>query len=412
MSSTLLNTLKIDKGNTAATVAHKDENVLLVRILGAAAFLVMFQAYLVAPLIPALIRSFHSNQSLIGLVVPAFTIPYGISSLFYGPLSDRYGRKIIILSLLGFLAISTILLGFSKTAIEFLLLRSVIGVATGGIVPISVALIGDIYPYEKRGKPIGLLFSCMAGGMTFGSTLGAYLNPLIGWPMEFFITGILATLLFLVVLGKPGIFHVQQVKVATGLKTIIKNSGELLNSPKGKKVYSLIFLNGLFHSGIFAWLGYYFTVKYGLNDQGIGIALLGYGLPGMLMGVSIGKAADRVGRRKIVPFGLVIGAFMVLVLAFKTPLWVGIIAVAILSLGYDMTQPLFAGMISGLGNNSTRGQAMGLGSCLLFLGYGIGAIIFQLLLNTGLSSALVVFAVLEIILAIAAYKFFSFNEIS
>jgi len=391
-------------GETIALV--KDKNIMLVRVLGAAAFLVMFQAYLVAPLIPALMRSFHANQGLMGMAIPAFTIPYGLSSLFYGPLSDRFGRKAIILNLLGFLAISTILLGFSNTAIEFLGLRALIGIATGGIVPISVALMGDIYPYEKRGKPIGLLFAGMAGGMTFGSTLGAYLNPLIGCQMEFIITGILSGALFLFAFFRHGLFAVQQKKIAIGLKAIIKNSGSLLSDKKGKKVYSLIFLNGLFHSGIFAWLGYYFTVKYHLDDQGIGLALLGYGLPGMLMGVSIGKAADRFGRNKIIPIGLIVGAITVLILVFKIPLLVAGIAVALLSLGYDMTQPLFAGMISQLGNNATRGQAMGLGSCLLFLGYGAGSLVFQLLLKFGINYALVIFVLLEAALALIALKFF------
>ena len=395
---------KLKAGST--TEVLKDENIVLVRILGAAALLVMFQAYLVAPLIPALTRDFHATQSLTGLAIPAFTIPYGLSSLFYGPMSDRFGRKAVILNLLGFLTLSIILLAFSKTVIEFLVIRALIGIATGGIVPISVALMGDIYPYEKRGKPIGLLFACIAGGMTFGSTLGAYLNPLIGWRMEFVITGILSAALFLTGFFKPGIFVVQQVKVSIGLKNIIKNSVELLISRDGKKVYSYIFLNGIFHSGIFAWLGYYFTVQYHLNDQGIGLALLGYGLPGMLMGVAIGKAADRFGRKKIIPMGLVVGAAMALILAFKIPLWVAGISVAILSLGFDMTQPLFAGMISGLGNNSSRGQAMGLGSCLLFLGYGAGAIAFQLLLNAGISDALIIFAVLELILALIVRKSF------
>ena len=193
--SSVINKLKAAKINKTSELI--DENIMLVRVLGAAAFLVMFQAYLVAPLIPALTRSFHTSQSLMGLAIPAFTIPYGISSLFYGPISDRFGRKVIILNLLAFLSISTILLALCNTAIEFLVIRGLIGVATGGIVPISVALMGDIYPYEKRGKPIGLLFSCIAGGMAFGSTLGAYLNPIIGWPKEFVITGILSSILFL-----------------------------------------------------------------------------------------------------------------------------------------------------------------------------------------------------------------------
>ena len=397
----IINRLKIGKADKII-----DENMMLVRVLGAAAFLVMFQAYLVAPLIPSLTRSFHTTQSLMGLAVPAFTIPYGISSLFYGPLSDRFGRKVIILSLLAFLSISTVMLAFCNTAIEFLVIRGLIGVATGGIVPISVALMGDIYPYEKRGKPIGLLFACIAGGMTFGSTLGAYLNPIIGWPMEFVITGVLSSSLFFIAVFKPGLFGVQKVKLPIGVKTILSNSAELLTSSRGKKVYSFIFLNGLFHSGIFSWLGYYFSVKFHLGDQGIGLALLGYGLPGMLMGVSIGKAADRFGRRKIIPMGLIIGAAMVFILVFKIPLWAAAITVAVLSLGLDMTQPLFAGMISGLGNDSVRGQAMGLGACLLFLGYGAGAIAFQLLLANGLNSALIIFTILESALAISSFKFF------
>lgn len=396
--------------NSAASVNGvtkvRDENLILVRILGAASFLVMFQAYLVAPLIPSLSRSFHASESLMGMAVPAFTIPYGISTLFYGPLSDRYGRKKVILGLLACLAASTFLIALCQTAAEFLFVRVLNGVATGGIVPISVALMGDIYPYEKRGKPIGVLFAGMAGGMTFGSTLGAYLNPLIGWQMEFVITGFLSGGLLMFAWLKPGLFTFQQEKISIGIKAILKNSMQLLGSQDGKKVYCLIFLNGVFHSGVFAWLGYYFANRYHLGDQGIGIALLGYGLPGMLMGVAIGRAADRYGRRKIIPLGLLLGALTVVVLALKVPLVVAGVAVAALSLGYDMTQPLFAGMISRLGNNATRGQAMGLGACLLFLGYGTGSVVFQFLLNQGLNFALYLFAVLELILAVASLKLF------
>jgi predicted MFS family arabinose efflux permease len=129
-----------------------------------------------------------------------------------------------------------------------------------------------------------MLFSGMAGGMAFGSTLGAYLNPIIGWQMEFVLTGVVGAGPFFTAFFNPAIFQVQQKSVSIAFKTIITNSIELLTSTDGKKVYSFIFLNGLFHPGVFAWLGYYFSVKYQLGDQGIGLALLGYGLPGMLMG--------------------------------------------------------------------------------------------------------------------------------
>jgi hypothetical protein len=60
-----------------------------------------------------------------------------------------------------------------------------------------------------------------------------------------------------------------------------------------------------------------------------------------------------------------------------------------------MTQPLFAGIISTLRNGNIRSQALDLGICLLFLGYGTGPIVFQYLLNFGLIPALMLLGLLE-----------------
>jgi predicted MFS family arabinose efflux permease len=394
---------------SSAQETPKEKKMFIIQILGVASFLVMFQAYLVAPLIPALSKEFHSSKDIIGLIIPAFTIPYGLSSLFYGPLSDRFGRRPVILFLLGIMAVSTICISFSRSASEFLMIRLLMGVVTGGIVPISVALVSDLYPYEQRGKPIGYLFSAMAGGMTFGSTLGAYLNPIIGWRFEFVLTGLLCLCVFIFAIYKPQHFPPHKAKVRIGIKEILINCHNLIISAEGIKIYSFIYINGIFQSGVFAWLGYYLSLKYHLTDQGIGIALLGYGLPGMLLGVVIGKAADKYGRSKIIPLGLLIGAISVAVLIFHFPIWIIAIAMAFLSLSYDMTHPLLAGMVSSIGNGSNRGQALGLGSCLLFLGYGSGALVFQYLLHFGLNTAFILFAIMGTLMAISAWRVFRNN---
>jgi len=367
---------------------------------------VLFQAYLVAPLIPALAADFKESASLVGLMVPAYTIPYGLSTLFYGPLSDRVGRKPVLLVLLGMMAIATIALAFSSSAYVFLGIRVVMGISTGGIVPIAIALLGDLYPYEERGKPIGLLYGAMAGGMTFGSTLGAYLNPLIGWRMEFIITGILSGIVLLAAVCFRKLFTNRGALVSLPFTSIVSISHQLLTSKKGRPIYSYIFLNGMFHSGIFAWLGYYFGNRYHLNDRGIGLALLGYGLPGMLFGVTIGKAADKYGRKKMIPIGLLTGVITVATLVFRFPLWIAGASVAFLSLGYDMTQPMFAGLVTTMGNSSSRGLAVGLSASMLFLGYGIGALVFQFLMQLGISTALLAFVGLELALLLGSRHFF------
>jgi len=87
------------------------------------------------------------------------------------------------------------------------------------------------------------------------------------------------------------------------------------------------------------------------------LALLGYGVPGFLLGPLIGRLADRHGRAWLIPFGVAVGAAAALTLAFPVPLIAVVAAVAVLSLGYDLTQPLLGGIVTDLPGN--RGQAMG-----------------------------------------------------
>jgi predicted MFS family arabinose efflux permease len=76
-----------------------------------------------------------------------------------------------------------------------------------------------------------------------------------------------------------------------------------------------------------------------------------------------------------------------------------------LSLGYDMTQPMFAGIVTSL-SEQRPGQAMGVNVFALFVGFGVGSLAFAALLPLGLSRALTVFAGVEMVLALAAIPFF------
>lgn len=101
-----------------------------------------------------------------------------------------------------------------------------------------------------------------------------------------------------------------------------------------------------------------------------------------------------------------LGALSVLILALQIPIWLAAIVVSTLSLGYDMTQPLFAGMATTVGDEQTRGLAVGLSACILFLGYGTGAFIFQLLNTGGLNLPFAVFGSFELLSGILAFWIF------
>src|SRR5919202_3689317 len=65
-------------------------------LAAAAVFLVFFQAQMVAPLVPALAAALNAPARLVGLLVPAYSLPYGVMALVYGPLSDRLGRRAVM----------------------------------------------------------------------------------------------------------------------------------------------------------------------------------------------------------------------------------------------------------------------------------------------------------------------------
>lgn len=393
----------------AETVAKRER---LLRVLAGITFLIFFQAYMVAPMIPRLSIAFGVSAQTVGLAIPAYLIPYGISTLFFGLLSDAIGRKRIILgSFIAFAAL-TASTASAGSANQLILWRLLTGFGASGVVPLALALIGQLFPYEQRGRPLGWLFGAMAGGMAFGSTFGVLLEPVIGWRGVFLAVGALGGLAL--ALLKP-YFHLLGERPPTRTITlhgIIAGYQHLLALPRGQRTYIYVFLNAVFHSGVFTWLGVYFWRRYALGEVGIGLALLGYGVPGFVLGPLIGRAADRWGRRWLLPVGIGLAAISAALLIPKQPLPFAAIIVMLLSLGYDMTQPLLAGIVTSL-DPKRGGQAMGLNVFALFTGFGLGSLIFGWALHLGFGNALMVFAVVQLVaafIAIGTFRSETFSE--
>ena len=391
--------------DTATSPDSSLQREALLRVLSAAAFLVFFQAYLVAPLIPALAIEFHASPNLLGMLVPAYMLPYGISTLFYGPLSDRIGRKPVILTLLAMMVVTIAGVATAHTAKQMLVWRVLGGITSGGIVPIALALMGDLFPYKSRGRAIGWVFGAVAGGMAFGSTLGAFLNPIIGWRIEFLMTAFLSGITLAFAIRLRHSFESKLSQHSLSLSEVATGYVKLFADPRAAKGYIYILLNGMFHSGVFSWLGLYFSERYYLGDEGIGLALLGYGVPGMLLGPMIGRVADRYGRKRIIPLGILIAATCAVALIPRSPLLWPAIITAILSLGYDMSHPLLAGIITSV-NPARRGLSLGMNAFVLFNGFGLGALVFELLLKHGFNTALAVFAAGQLCCGLVAVPFF------
>lgn len=376
----------------------------LIYVLCGAAFLIFFQAFMIAPLIPRFSDIFGTSIEYIGLIVPAYLLAYGAATLIYGPLSDYWGREKLILGSMGVFIVLIGATGLIDTAESMIALRLLTGLGASAVVPLSLALIGDLYDYGNRGQALGWLFAAMQGGMAAGSTSGAVLEPIIGWRWLFIGSAVFSTPVLVGMMYYRSLMHTNSDEGSISITGVVNNYLDLLSTARGKRTYGFVFLNAIIHSGVYTWLGLYFTQRFGLGEIGIGLAILGYGVPGFFLGPVIGRLADKYGRKWFIPVGLAIAGVSILGLAVDIHVLVAALLVATLSLGYDTTQPLFAGIVTDLSDDI--GLAMGLNVFALFAGFGLGALVFAGAMQFGLESALVAFGVVMLTAATMAAPLF------
>ncbi|MBD2233430.1 MFS transporter [Phormidium tenue] len=375
-------------------------------LLAIAAGLVFLQGYMIAPLIPRLAEIFDVSAQEIGFIVPAYMLSYALAALFYGILSDRFGRwPLIRISLIIFI-VCTALTATAQTAGQMSFWRLLTGLGASGVIPLTFALIGDLFPYNQRGAKLGLIFAAMEGGMAAGSAGGAILEPFVGWRALFLGTATAAALVLWRLRRYGALFDEPKIAKLPSMATIFAGYRAVLSNFRGARTYAYVLWNGVYHSGVYTWLGYYMTQRYDMDALGIGLTILGYGIPGLIFSPLIGKAVDRWGRRWLIPPGLAMAALAGLTMIPYIPPLGTTAAILVLSLGYDLTQPLFVGIVTDLGDGKSLGQTMGLKVFVLFTGFGLGSLLFGEALRWGFTAALAVFAGLQLVAAIAAIPLF------
>jgi predicted MFS family arabinose efflux permease len=368
------------------------------------AFLVFYSNFMVAPLIPAFSREFAVIPDRLGWLVPGFSIAYGTSTLINGVVSDRLGRIRVLLALIFFASLTMLLLSFAATAQELIGLRILSGFGTGGIVTIALAYVGDRYPYMIQGRPMGEMFGAVAAGMGLGSSFGPILNPLVGWRNEFRALACGFAVIALFIAARAQSFREAAQRRSDGWHKIVLEYLFVVHSPRGRRTMAFIFCNGVFHGGVFAWLGLLVASRYHLGDLGIGIVLAGYGLPDLLFGGTIGGWGDNYGRRYVIPLGFLWAGACALLLGLPVSRMAAALIITAISVGFEATHPLMSSIATSL-DPKHRGQITGLATFGKFMGMAIGALVFQHLIGrqmVAFRKGLAIFGTAEILMGLVA----------
>ena len=129
----------------------------------------------------------HGSNELYTWVVTIYLLTATITGVFYGKLSDIYGRRPMLLIGISIFLIGSALSGLSWSMESLILFRGIQGVGAGAIFPISLAVIGDLFTPRERGKYQGLFGAVFGVSAILGPLLGGWLTENFSWHWIFFV---------------------------------------------------------------------------------------------------------------------------------------------------------------------------------------------------------------------------------
>ncbi|MCF8564211.1 MFS transporter [Alicyclobacillus tolerans] len=267
--------------------------------LGLGGFLVNADNRAIAPMLPAMAAALHTSAAAAALLVTAYSIPYGLFQLLYGPLADRIGKVRTILIALSLFSVGTIACGTVDTFTWLLVLRVITGMFAAGIIPTTLARIGDRFTIAERPRAIAFFMSLSTSGQALGIVIGGLVAQFASYRVLFLLIGAAAipTLIGLArrrdVLDGP----------TTAVLPLRQRLSALVKMRRAWLIYGLVFSEGFVFFGGFTFLGVYGVDALHLSYLLVGLLTATYSLGAFAGSRTITKVLPRIGFVRMPAFG-------------------------------------------------------------------------------------------------------------
>ena len=250
-----------------------------------------------------------------------FSAPFMVSAFlqpFWGVMSDRYGRKPMVVRAMIALAVANFFMGFAQSAPQVLVLRLLQGCLSGFVAP-SLALIASCTPQEKTGQAIGTIQSSLVTGMIVGPLLGGLLAHFLGYRPLFFGTGICCFAAFLIVIGFVKENFVRKGEKKAG--SLIQNLRFVFSNPQLRFLFLLLVLIQISIHVVGPFLSLYIEFLKFPSDYVALMSGIVFGITGVTNASTApiwGRKGDKIGYRRILRYSLTGAALFYLPQAFVT----------------------------------------------------------------------------------------------
>ena len=355
------------------------------------------------PLLPYFATHFHASPLAIGVLFSTFSFCQLLAGPLWGNLSDRVGRKsVLVISQIG-ATIGWAMLGFAPTMLWVFIARIIEG-ASGGNIGVTQAYVADLVAPRERARAFGYISAAFGAGMVFGPLIGI-VSSRFGFSAPFFVAAALQLLTLVLTLWLLPESRTKEERHVAGV-------GEIAATFRDPQIARVLYQKLALSLGLYAWFGVWSLflitqLHFGIRETYMFftfISILGVGVNGFI----VGRASDALGDRWMSNIGLgcLVAAFLLV------PLVHGLLLLPVLgilfSFGMGFANTGITALVSNAASDRQQGTVLGVGSSLDSLSGVVSPILSTGMLSrfgspySGVVSA--VFAIVALIMGLTAVR--------
>ena len=289
---------------------------LILFILAAVQFTTIVDFMIVMPLGPQLMRTLEIGPAQFGLIVSSYTFAAGVAGLVASSIIDRFARRTTFVVLYAGFLLGTLLCAFAPNYQALVAARVLTGAFGGILGGMAMAIIGDVFPENRRGRATGWLMTGFSFASVAGVPLGLFLGTNYGWQVPFValaIGGIPALLLTPLALPRLDA-HVGKLHSHP-----IRSLVETFSHANHLRAFALIVVLMIGSFTVFPYLSPYLVANVGMTEHELPLVYIAGGGLTLFAAPIVGRLADRFGKLTVFRLIAPLSALLLLAITHLPP---------------------------------------------------------------------------------------------
>jgi predicted MFS family arabinose efflux permease len=306
--------------NTEAKAAPP---AVVLPVLCLSMFSAIFNLRVLGPILVDISQEFGITVAAAGQLAVAYATPFAISALFVGPLSDRYGRRRMILIGISTLALAALGATVAPTFGLLVVARVIAGLGGSMLQPAVLASVGDYFPYSERARAMSWVISATTLSTVLGVPVGTFLAGIFSWRWIFGLLGIILSIatVFVITLFPNGDEVIQEdlagfVKYKDNFKKVLINRSAVAT-------LASTCLFGMFWHSWNTYNGAFYIQTYSLSTEGFAPFVMIQGIGLFIGSYAGGIIGDRITKKRATVIAMIFGGLLMTQLTtFIIALWI------------------------------------------------------------------------------------------